>query len=695
MLHIISPTVCGTESECDGNEPVYLTHSINNHYNKYDNSFIKRTSASFQQKKPPANDTSNDKTYSDSIILSEVIVRGKQPTGLLGEKISRVQTISLYDIENLPLTDIYTILEHMNSVEIRKRGAQGIQGDLSIRGGMFDQSSVLLNGMKMNNPQTGHHSLNLPVSSHDIQRVEMIQSPMTYILYPTIFSGGINIVTHDPENQDQFRFHTEIGQHALLNTAISGAYSFNHHSHYLSTSYNTCQGYRDNTDFNMFNIFYYGQVNTALGQFSLQTGHNTKQFGANGFYTAKFPEQFEHTRSTFSHLKYSTGKTLNITSHLYWNRHQDRFELFRNEAPDWYQGHNYHLTNVYGSDLFITYQSSIGRSLLGVELKKENIYSNVLGEEISCKINIPFESNGIFNHYSSRTIFNISLSQQFKLGKFHIGGGLLSNVVNGYSMDFYDFYNAVYHISNNFQAYGAYRNAFRLPTFTDLYYNGPTNAGNVELNKEEARHAELGINYETAPWKFTITGFRRQGRNLIDWVKNPEDPYYHIVNGDSTWLWRTMNHTNIITQGFEINNTLNLHNLLNKNFPVEFIRAGYSFWVRDKHSGNIISKYVLDHLKHQLVITLKHSIIKNIHAVWQYGYYDRAGSYSYYNSATGTSVEKPYNPYSLLDARVFWKKQNYSVYIDGSNLFNTKYREIGSVPMPGRWIKGGIKITLL
>ncbi len=696
LLQTVIPLIPESVSEHGQDVFKHLAFTSINHNITLDNSNHKLLlHPASRPNQSPGKDTSRHSPYNDSVFLNEIIVKGRQPTGLLGEKISRINTISSSEIENLPHSDIHNILEHVNSVEVRKRGIQGIQGDLSIRGGTFDQSSVLLNGIKMNNPQTGHHNLNIPVSFHDIKRIEMIQGSMNYILFPTIFSGGVNIVTHDPDEQNQLRVYVTGGQHALFNSGISGSYSFKHHSHYLSTSYNTCKGYRKNTDFKTLNIFYSGTLNTALGHFSIQTGHNTKQFGANGFYSAKFPEQFEHTHSTFTHLKYSTGKKLNVTSHFYWNRHQDRFELFRNDTPGWYHGHNHHLTNVYGSNLFVTYHSTPGRSLLGVEVKKQNIYSNVLGEKISCKINVPFESNAIFDHYSSRNIFNISLSQEINLGKLHLGVGLLSNMVSDHSMDFYDFYNAVYHISNRIQCYGAYRNSYRLPTFTDLYYNGPTNIGNIELKKEEARHVELGIKYNTVPWNFTITGFERQGYNLIDWVKNPEAPYYQIVNNDTTWLWRTMNHTKIITRGIEINHTLNLQGLFNKEFPVHFIRTGYSFGVRDKHPGNIISRYVLDHLKHKLTITLKHFIFKNIHAVWQYGYYNRAGSYSDYNSERNTFSETPYEPYSLLNTRLSWKKQNHTIYFDISNIFDMDYREIGSVPMPGRWIKGGIKLVII
>ena len=67
-----------------------------------------------------------------------------------------VNVISQREIQNAPVQSIEDLLEYAVNIDLRQRGIDGIQSDVSIRGGSFEQVLILLNGIKINDPQTGH-----------------------------------------------------------------------------------------------------------------------------------------------------------------------------------------------------------------------------------------------------------------------------------------------------------------------------------------------------------------------------------------------------------------------------------------------------------------------------------------------------------------------------------------------------------
>ena len=87
--------------------------------------------------------------------------------------VSIVYTINSDEIKFSANQTVADILEYAINIDNRERGGQGIQSDISIRGGSFEQTLILLNGIKLNDPQTGHHNLNIPISPEIIERIEV------------------------------------------------------------------------------------------------------------------------------------------------------------------------------------------------------------------------------------------------------------------------------------------------------------------------------------------------------------------------------------------------------------------------------------------------------------------------------------------------------------------------------------------
>ena len=129
--------------------------------------------------------------------LDEVVVLSTKLDLPFSKNFRTVKIISSNDIKNSPATNISDLLQEITGIDVRRRGVGGVQGDLYIRGGGFDQTLLLVDGMKMDDAQTGHHTLNMILPLYLIERVEIIKGPAARIFGQNAFNGAINIVTKD------------------------------------------------------------------------------------------------------------------------------------------------------------------------------------------------------------------------------------------------------------------------------------------------------------------------------------------------------------------------------------------------------------------------------------------------------------------------------------------------------------------
>ncbi|MDP4184824.1 MAG: TonB-dependent receptor, partial [Bacteroidota bacterium] len=110
-------------------------------------------------------------------------------------------------------------------------------------------------------------------------------------------------------------------------------------------------------------------------------------------------------------------------------------------------------------------------------------------------------------------------------------------------------------------------------------------------------------------------------------------------------------------------------------------------------SGDYVSYYVLDNLKHKLTLGINHKIISKLNADWYILWQDRNGTYtSYVNTVAGSEV--PYKPFWTVDTKVWWQLPHGKIFVEASNLFDKKYFDLGNIVQPGRWIRAGISVDL-
>ena len=616
--------------------------------------------------------------------LEELVVTSSKAEMSLQQTAKLVTVITREEIARQPVQSIQDLLKNVVGLDIRQRGSNGVLAGISVRGGTFEQTAVLLNGANITNPQTAHYTLDIPVNLSDIEQIEIIQGPTSLLYGAGAFSGGVNIVTKKRPEKSVY-LNLEGGMHSLLHSQARVSYdhapkenagnSNLHYSGSLSAAYNTSSGYRDNSDYEIFNLFWQSQLRTDRSKLDLQFGINNKAYGANTFYSAAYPDQYDETRSLFASAKGEFGQSLKWIPQLYWSRHYDTFHLFRpgaDKVPDWYTNPNDHRTDVFGLNMNTRYRWKAGTTSTGGEIRNEGIFSNVLGKPLDA-------AKGNYLYSDNRTNLSYFVEHTFVYGRLALDAGILANYNTAFKDDFgfYPNLNLAYWPADSWKIFVSWNNATRVPTFTDLYYKGATHKGNSSVRPEKSESFEGGMKYQTPLLTASLTGFFMKGKNLIDWVK--EDP---------ADLWESRNLTNLDKVGFETQLDFRLGKI-HPLFGNSRLKTAYMFTNQTKESGDLISNYVLDYLKHKFTAGLYHPIFKGFSADWQFRWQQREGSYTKYENLI-PAYETRYPSFGILDLKLNWKQDNWTVYLTINNLFDTEYYDLGNIPQPGIWVLGGL-----
>ena len=625
------------------------------------------------------------KAQGDSIIhkvIPEVIVTGSRINLPLNKVARQLTIITQEEIKRAPVQSLQDLLVYAAGLDVLQRSGHGVQADISIRGGSFDQTAILLNGINLSNPQTGHFSFNIPLNIIDIERVEIIHGPSSLIYGASAFSGGINIITKKKSDHKIYA-KLQAGDHKLIGAEAGAAFSSSKISNNLSVGYGSSAGYRENTDYDIINTLWQTQLATNEAVIDFQAGFNTKKFGANSFYTPVYPHQYEETESYFTSVKGETGEKLRFMPSVYWSRHRDCFQLFRDKTPNipsWYTGHNYHRTDVYGANINMQYLHNLGITAFGAEFRNEGIMSNVMGAEMQ-------EPDGCYTKSYDRTNISYVLEHTALFDKLSITAGLLANYNTALrkSYKFFPSVSASFRPIASLSAYGSWSKATRMPTFTDLYYNTATHSGNLYLKPEYSEAFEFGLKYMKGTTQAYLTIFLMNGDNLIDWTQDsPEEK------------WQSVNHASLRKKGFETGIHLNMQCI--GLSPGTTLRLDYARLNQtgENISGQVNSNYVLNYLRDKFTVILNLPVYKDvITANCSFRWQKRMGSYAKYDLETGTSALEAFPSFSTMDLRFDYKiMKNLKINININNLYDTRYWDLGNLPQAGRWLSGGITYLL-
>ena len=619
--------------------------------------------------------------------LDEVLITGSRAPLTAVQSAKIVEIVTHDQIERAEAHTLNDVLKLSTGVDVRQRSGFGVQTDISINGGTFDQITLLLNGVPLSNPQTGHNAADFPVSISDIDHIEILEGSSARIYGSSAFSGAVNIVTRTPSRTGG-RVNIEGGSFGTFggDAAVSWKPSASLQQ-LLSGGYMQSDGGTANSNFRKRRGFYQGGFNSTFIRLNWQAGITSQDFGANTFYSARFPNQYEATRRyiasasaairPFAHSDNTTAASFEIKPMLYGHRNYDHFQLIKGMTGA-QKGENYHRLDVYGASVDLNLSWLLGKTAIGADVRKEHIMSTAYGQLLDSARWIAIKgTDRMYNKRADRTNTSLFLEHNVVLNKVTISAGIMANRNTALDNDF-RFYPGIdisYRPNDHWRLYAGWNKALRVPTFTDLFTANSAQQGNLNLKPERNSTFKIGSRFTTTGIEAMATMFYSRGRNMIDWVyETPASTRYHALN-----IGKLNN------MGFSTEARLNLSQLLfsqteMKGEPV-LMKVGYAY-IHQKHTTNqpiYRSLYALEYLRHKVVVELSHPIVSHLSASWALRWQQRMNGYK---------------PYAKVDGKLTWREQRWQIYLKADNLTCHRYYDLGSVLQPGLWVMAGAGITL-
>lgn len=560
------------------------------------------------------------------------------------------------------------ILRMTPTIDIRERGCMSVQTDIGIRGGSPDQTALLLNGVDFTDIRTGHQTHSLPVDADILSGIRLIDGGDMGL------SGAIDMSTR-PAAPQYLRANASGGSYGYLYANVSGAVTAGQTGRlqvFEAASLKRSDGYRHNTDFSNTNLYTNVRYSHPYaGSFEMQAGRQDRAFGANGFYSLKYPDQYESTGTTLASLRWSgTYGGWNMESYISFRHNSDRFELIRGSEDK--VPFNYHLTDTYGAYAAVSRAWRAGRTSISGHCQYGDITSTVLGEELARPVRIDGTDGRYYTKGDSRRRADIRLRHHKRWEHFAISASVAGDFSSYGFTPLWDM--GIEWIPDTRTRINLMTaRTMRLPTFTDLYYTAAGYIGNPSLEPENARTIKAALRRNGGYWQFDADVYYRRGENTIDWVRE---------NAAADWECRQITVMN--TVGADICATWHTGQGILESMTL------LGGWIDcDKASDGLISKYALDYMRTKCSLLADFRIGRHAGLHAGLSYYDRNGNYS---DIDGKLTD--YSPYAIMNARLSYDMGVASLYINADNVTSAEYFDYGGLKMPGIWIIGGIVVTL-
>ncbi len=572
-----------------------------------------------------------------------------------------ISTMSEKEMSKLPVRSLAEALQFVAGVSILQRSPGGTQADLSIDGGTFDQSLVLINGIKSNDVQTGHHQLNLPFPMIAGKQVEVYKGAQTRMFGPGALTGAVNFVV-SPQ-QDGLKLHVYAGsnfkrdtidQSSYINQGVQASYGFKTKkmNHLIATAFESGTGYRYNTDFNR-NQWMYATDYTFNPNHKIEflLGFNYNQFGANAFYVPPIrPDTFsreanaqETVQTLFSSLQsFHKWNKWQFNPRLSFRKNNDDY-IFIRQKPSVFR--NLHITQTTQLELHASRKNNIGELGLGVEGRMDEINSTNLGQR-------------------NRNNLGLYAEQLFKFGKkVEMSPGIYMNYNSDFGFKIFPSFDAHYLVTKRLKIYTHSGTSMRNPTYTDWYYRGPSNDGNPLLLPEQSFQTELGIKTFQKKWNVNAYGFYRNVDQLISWVRPNNMSRYRPEN---ILRAQTLG-THISIKAQEV--------ILSPKWSLSYLGA-YTFLNTTLLMPLIgETKYEDNSLRHQWINSLNVNVNNKVYLSLNYRFIEHLNA----------------TQYGLLDTRIAFKHKDVTCYLDVNNLLDVQFTQVNSIPLPGTWFTFGLK----
>jgi len=530
-------------------------------------------------------------------------------------------------IEKSRVLSAAELLQSITSIEVINRGVPGAQADLRFNGGSFEQAAIMLDGMRVNDPQTGHYNTDLPVTIYDTGEISVLKNGNS-IAGAGGFSGVVDIKTKR-HKKDSFKFFSGYGSFNTSRSALSLVKVYSGIEFSLSGEKLVSDGYHYATDLDKATLFF----KTAFtDNYFITAGYDEKEYGAYDFYTPGlgYPSrEYLVTR----YLNFRAGPLENLYIQGFYKNHYDRFTL-DGDNPSFYQ--NEHETKIFGAAAVYSVNFDRANNIrFRYDFRREEIESTNLGNHF--RASSALSASGFFLPSEN---LSVNANCGVEIYDVYNGAGILPSLA------------AEYVINGSVKASAAYSYSIRYPSYTDLYYSGPLNEGNPDLNPEKSHEASAGAKVQAGKAEISAGIFYKNSSDLIDWAEN--------TGGVKTW--KTENIASVETKGA----TLDL------KLPLDFMVIEASYTFSDSFvSETYISKYE-QYMRNKAVLCADFEMFSfRIKAKYLFkNYASRSDCYS------GMDI--------LLSREVF---KGAELTFRCNDIFDSKFEEVPEIPAPGRIVE--------
>ncbi len=598
----------------------------------------------------------------DTTALNEVIINQNRLQIPFSKQSKNIQILTQEDIQRLPNRSINELLTNIPGVDVRQRGPFGSQADISIDGGSFEQTAILLNGVKITDPQSAHHNMNLPIPLEAIERIEIIRGPAARIFGINALTGAINIVTKKIEsNQISAQVYggssfkdneqTKTGKYYGKGVQLGAQFNTGQTNHGLYFGHEDSNGQRYNTASNNNKLYYDGtyQPNES-NQIKADFGYIDNQFGANGYYAAPTDkEAYEQVKTAFTSIqsKHQLNKDLSISPRISNRYNEDEYWYLGKSTS---KGRSKHYSNVFGAEVNAALEQHYGTFGLGLESRFERINSTAIGSHSR-------ENYGGYLEFKTEAI-----------AKLMLNAGAYVNYNSKFGWQVFPGLDLGYNMTEHWKFVLSAGSAQRIPSFTDLYTNQTANIGNPDLTSENAYQIESGVKYLSERIVAQVSYFHRKITDFIDWQKTEGG-----ATEGTVIPWKPSNIGKNTVDGI---NTSFRYQLSDPTASTKYYTTISYNYLNPKTTINdgMHSKYAIENLRHQVILnfTLNH---KN----WML------------TTANRFNERISYKSYFIADIRAAYQFSELNVFADIQNIFDKSYIEAAAVPMPGRWFSLGAK----
>ncbi|MFN4244777.1 MAG: TonB-dependent receptor plug domain-containing protein [Brevinematia bacterium] len=550
-------------------------------------------------------------------------------------------------------------------IYLQNRGIFGVQSDLSIRGSRFSQVSVALNGVVLNDIQSGHLNLSLPLTIYDIDSISIQKSGNSTIYGSDAIGGIVDFRLYNiPEENIKFRLYS--GDYGLFGGVVSVSKGFGPIGLKFSFDIRKSDGYRFNTDFE--NWILNSTIISKLWGIDtyIFLGHLEKSYGASRFYGTEAREKEIVQLAILNLTKYD------FSINIFYKQGLDNYTVNITNPSSQV---NDHKKLTMGIDVQNTFKfSELGNLFLKVEGRWNTIDSkaniggsttNLLGQ----RYDIPF---AIVGEYGIYPLEELSLSLGLRSDFWYLGDRVYGTI---FSPSFKGFY----YILPTLKLSGNINRFFRVPSYTELYYYDGVAFGNTNLSPEEGWNYEISLRYfidDNKKSSAYLSGFWRDSLNIIDFADDKNIPGIRYEATNIRW---------ISGGGIELGLSLDMKNILEEGS----LNIFYAF---SKFDSGVPLNFTFRYDKY-----LEHQI--NASILQKFYGFEIYLLISFRNRFEGKDIYgniMPYVNYTLINGRLSYEiVSGGKIFIEGYNLGNVRYEDINKVEMPGRWIIGGFQFYLM